>query len=151
MAAKDQAQPQQVAVSRRQMVDEILGKLGAQGSLLFWEFLCEMRNEDGADAEMWRSMKESYLRGGESKCGDVSVAVIFAMVKSWESDPAVPVFNLFFGALREYTVFRMALKCAELPNWADEDSRRKVVDAVRVLRELFAGTFMELKISDLVN
>jgi hypothetical protein len=148
---QDQPKPSdKIMVTRSQMVDEILGKLGAQGTKLFWELLCEMRNEDSSDAETLRTVREAYLRGGEMNLGDVSAAVILALVRSWESDPSTPVLNAFYNSLREYTVFKIALKCAEYP-WTDQSARRKVIDAVTLLRELFEGKLMRLNVSDIVN
>jgi hypothetical protein len=143
----DEAQDEQlrVEVRRSEMVNEILGKLGPDGTLAFWMMLNHIPSEDRADASILRQVKEEYLHGNDQRI----VLVILGMLKSFESDPAAPVLNRFFAAMREHTTFGFAQKCADVLEGRNEPARRKVLDAMATLKSLFEETLVQIKISDL--
>lgn len=140
-AAPAEGENLKVEVSRRQMVDDILGLLGPNGTLALWALLNELPNEDRVEAQTMRQVREQYLHGSEMQIA----GIIFAYLKTWESDPATPVFDRFLKAMQEHTVFRAALKCTSMPGWKDESKRSAVREAVKLLRELFTGQLMEIK------
>lgn len=140
------SQDQKIAVNRREMVDELIGKLGPTATLRLWELLEEIKSEAAADAAILRNVRETYLTGN----AEVKAGIIFGLLRTWENDPTTPQLDNFFNAMREYTVFRLACKCAELA--PDKATRQKVLDAVELLRKIFADTSMKIRIGDeLVN
>lgn len=134
-----------IAVSRKQMVDELVGMLGAQSTLILWDLLLNLRQEDNMDAQLLRRMKEEYLNSPDWG----GAGFIIGILKEWESDTANPQLARFLGSMREITVFRSADKCAEMLQGYNEPAREKILDAVKVLRELFAGTLVKIELKDM--
>jgi hypothetical protein len=137
-----------IAVSRKQMVDELVGMMGAQSTLILWDLLLNLRQEDNHDAQVFRRMKEEYLNGDENTC----VGLIIGVLKEWESGvPNEPQMGKFFKGMRELATFRFAEKCAEMLQGYNEHepARAQILDAVKVLRELFAGTLVKVNLKDM--
>jgi hypothetical protein len=51
--------------------------------------------------------------------------------------------------MRELATFRFAEKCAEMLQGYNEPARAQILDAVKVLRELFAGTLVKVNLKDM--
>jgi hypothetical protein len=52
MKAEELKPGDKIAVSRKQMVDELVGMLGAQSTLILWDLLLNLRQEDNLDAQL---------------------------------------------------------------------------------------------------
>jgi hypothetical protein len=133
-----------IAVDRKQMVDELVGMMGAQSTLILWDLLLNLRKEDNLDAQLLRRMKEEYLHSPDWG----GAGFIIGLLKEWEKDPAYPQLTKFLQSMREMTAFRHAEKCAEMLQGYNEPARAKILDAVTVLRELFASTLVKVNLSD---
>lgn len=135
-----------IAVSRKHMVDEILGVIGAKSTLILWDLLINLRREDDLDSQLLRRMKEEYLNGDEN----TTVGLIIGVLKEWESGvPNEPQMGKFLNGMRELGTFRFAERCAEMLHGYNDPAREKVLDAVKVLRELFAGTLVKVNLKDM--
>lgn len=134
----------QIAVPRRQMVDEIVGVLGAKSTLILWDLLMNLRLEDNHDAQVFRRMKEEYLNGDENTC----TGLIIGILKQWEAGTAEPQMGKFLAGMREHGTFGFAESIAEKLKGHNEPARAKILEAVKTLRSLFANTLVKANFKD---
>ena len=142
---KEENAGEKIAVSRKAMVDEMVGMMGAKSTLILWDLLLNLRQEDNLDAQLLRRMKEEYLNGDENTC----VGLIIGVLKEWERGTAEPQMDKFLRGLRELGTFRFAEHCAGLIQAYDAQSSAKILEAVKTLRALFAGTLVQVNLKDI--
>jgi hypothetical protein len=143
---------EKIAVNRRQMVDEILLKIGATGTCRLWELLEELRNEDSEDAAILRSLREAFMVNSDS-----AFAGFMVLLQSWDKPlnvgedrvcDAGDALTKFYRTMQERTVFRFACNAADQLKGIDDLKRAKIHDAVATLRTFLEGTTLSVRVDE---